>query len=402
MTAPAPAPSVPAAARSAPRAPGERAPRPIRDGWLLSARGDLAVFAGPVLLAAALIGVGFALGLPKDALPLWAYALLVVGCDVAHVHATAFRAWLDPDQRALRPGLLLGVPLLCFLVGLALHAQGPLVFWRALAYLAAFHFVRQQVGWMVYVARQGGERVRWRLALDKAAIYAATLFPLLWWHAHLPKTFVWFVPGDFAPGVPTVAAVVGLGLHVAILGAWLAVCAADAVRGRGVNRARVLVLATTWLAWVGGIVLLESDLAFTATNVLLHAVPYAAVVHRWGRNRFAASTGPVASVFRPRRAWLFAALLVGAAFVEEGLWDRLVWHEHGALFPGPDVDLTAALLSVVVALLAVPQAAHYVLDAFLWRTGPGRNPGLAEYLRLVPAGPRRDSTPEGGIRTAVR
>jgi hypothetical protein len=166
--------------------------------------------------------------------------------------------------------------------------------------------------------------------------------------------------------------------------------------------ARVLVLATTWLAWVGGIVLLESDLAFTATNVLLHGIPYAAVVHRWGRNRFAASAGPVASVFRPRRAWLFAALLVGAAFLEEGLWDRLVWHEHGALFPGPDVDLGAALLSVVVALFAIPQAAHYVLDAFLWRTGPGRNPGLAEYLRLVPAGERRDSAAEGGILTGVR
>jgi hypothetical protein len=136
---------------------------------------------------------------------------------------------------------------------------------------------------------------------------------------------------------------------------------------------------------VGGIVLLESDLAFTATNVLLHGIPYAAVVHRWGWNRFAASTGPVASVFRPGRAWLFAALLIGAAFLEEGLWDRLVWHEHGALFPGPALDLSAALLSIVVALLAIPQAAHYVLDAFLWRTGPGKNPGLAEYLRLVPA-----------------
>jgi hypothetical protein len=360
------------------------------------------VFAGPVLLAAALIGVGWSLGLPKDALPLWAYALLVVGCDVAHVHATAFRAWLDPEQRALRPGLLLVVPLACFLVGLALHVHGPLTFWRALAYLAAFHFVRQQVGWMTYVGRQGGETVRWRLALDRAAIYASTLFPLLWWHAHLPRTFTWFVPGDFVPGVPRIAALLGLGLHALILAAWAAVALADAVRGRGVNRARVLVLATTWLAWVGGIVLLESDLAFTATNVLLHGIPYAAVVHRWGRNRFGGDAGPVASVFRPGRAWLFGALLVGAAFLEEGLWDRLVWHEHGALFPGPALDLSAALLSVAVALLAVPQAAHYVLDAFLWRTGPGRNPGLAEHLRLVPAGPRRDPTAEDGMTTGLR
>lgn len=356
----------------------------VRDGWLLSARGDLLVFGGPVLAAGALVALGAASGLPSDALPLWAYALLVVGCDVAHVHATAFRAWLDPSQWERRPGTLLVVPLLCFLGGLVLHLFGALLFWRALAYLAAFHFVRQQVGWMTYVARQGGERDRRRLALDRAAIYAATLYPLLWWHAHLPRPFVWFVPGDFAPGLPTAALAVGAGLHVVILAAWVALAGADLARGRGLNRARLLVLGSTWLAWVGGIVLLESDLAFTATNVLLHGVPYAAVVHRWGTRRFAGEPGPVAAVFRPGRAWLFGLLLVGAALLEEGLWDRLVWHEHGALFPGPALDLSGALPSVVVALLAVPQASHYVLDAFLWRTGAA-NPGLAEHLGIVPA-----------------
>ncbi len=359
-------------------------PARVRDGWLLSARGDLAVFGGPVLLAALLVALGALLGLPRDGLPPWAFLLLVVGCDVAHVHATAFRAWLDPEQRRLRPGLLLGVPLGCFALGLLLHRQDGLLFWRVLAYLAAFHFVRQQVGWMTYVARQGGERDRRRLAFDRLAVYAATVFPLLWWHAHLPRAFVWFVPGDFAPGLPRgVALAAGL-LHGVVLVAWLALCARDALVGRGVNRARLLVLGSTWAAWVGGIVLLESDLAFTASNVLLHGVPYAVVVHRWGRARFAGEAGPVAAVFRPGRALLYVGPLVLAAWLEEGLWDRLLWHDHAALFPGPEVELSPALASVVVALLAVPQASHYVLDAFLWRTG-ARNPGLAEHLGLLPA-----------------
>ena len=38
-----------------------------------------------------------------------------------------------------------------------------------------------------------------------------------------------------------------------------------------------------------------------------------------------------------------------------------------------------ATLSLVVPLLALPQATHYVLDAFLWRFD-GSNPRLAEYL----------------------
>lgn len=365
--------------------PSARAPQ-VHDGWLISARGDLAMFAGPVALAGLLTFVGHALGVPRDGLPPWAFLLLVVGCDVAHVHATVFRAWLDPEQRRLRPGLLLGVPLACFAVGLLLHRGSSLWFWRALAYLAAFHFVRQQVGWMVYAARQGGERDRRRLALDRLAIYASTLFPLLWWHAHLPRPYVWFVEGDFAPGLPRGAAVAAAWLHAAILAAWLSLALADAARGRGVNRARLLVLGTTWTAWVGGIVLLQSDLAFTASNVLLHGVPYGVVVYRWGTRRFAGGAGPVAAVFQPGRALLYVAPLVLAAFLEEGLWDRLVWHDHALLFPAPEAHLTPALLSVVVALLAVPQATHYVLDAFLWRTGPS-NPGLAEHLGLPAARP---------------
>ena len=39
---------------------------------------------------------------------------------------------------------------------MALYSRGELVFWRALAYLAVFHFVRQQYGWMaLYRARMG-------------------------------------------------------------------------------------------------------------------------------------------------------------------------------------------------------------------------------------------------------
>jgi hypothetical protein len=361
----------------------------VRDGWILSARGDLAVFLGPVALAGLIVLLGHALGVADDGLPPWAFLLLVVGCDVAHVHATVFRAWLDPVQRSRRPGLLLGVPLLCFGAGLALHRHDGLLFWRVLAYLAAFHFVRQQVGWMVYASRQGGERDRRRLALDKLAVYAATVFPLVWWHAHLPRAFVWFVPGDFASGLSRDAALAAGWAHGAILASWLALLAWDAARGRGVNRARLLVLTTTWLAWVGGIVLLESDLAFTASNVLLHGVPYTVVVWRWGRRRFADERGPVAGLFQPGRAPLYVGLLVGAAFLEEGLWDRLVWHDHATLFPLPEAGLSPALGSVVVALLAVPQASHYVLDAFLWRTGPA-NPGLAEHLGIASAAPASD------------
>ena len=354
-----------------------------RDGWLLSPRGDLAVFAGPVVAAGLLVllleGVpGRPLGVPP-----WAFVLLVVGCDVSHVYATAFRTYLDPEERRRRPLLYAAVPLACLAVGVALHLVSAALFWRALAYLAAFHFVRQQVGWMAFAARRAGGASRLDRRLDKAFVYAATVFPLLWWHAH-PRTYAWFVPGDFASGLPVAVADAAHVVHWVVVAAWLGRQAWLALAGPGVDRARLLIGASTWLAWYGGIVILSSDLAFTASNVLAHGVPYLAVVHRYGGARWRPEgRSSFARLFRADAFPLYLVLLAMAAFLEEWAWDRLVWHDHAALFPGAEVTLGAAALSVVVALLAVPQATHYVLDAFLWRVGP-QNPLLAERLGFAP------------------
>lgn len=352
-----------------------------RNGWILSARGDAVVFVGPLLAAGLLTAIAAIAGHLDAEVPAWGFLLLVVGCDVAHVYATLFRTYLDPAERRRRSGLLTAVPLGVLAAGVLLYTDSPLTFWRALAYVAAFHFVRQPWGWMSYAARRAGETSRLDRRLDALAIHAATLYPLVWWHGHLPRRFAWFVDGDFAAGLPSAAVRLALVLHVAALAAWVLRQATLLATGRPVNLAKWLVLGSTWLAWTAGIVWIDGDLVFTATNVLAHGVPYTAVVHRWGRVRFAGVPGAVASLFRPRRMLAFLGVLVAIAFVEEALWDGLVWHEHAAIFRLPAVSVPDAGLAFLVPLLAVPQGTHYVLDAFLWRTRRG-NPGLASALRL--------------------
>ncbi len=354
-------------------------PRP-RSGWILSPAGDLAVFAGPVAAAALLALLAARAGTLHDEVPPWAFVLLVVGCDVAHVWSTLFRTYLDPEERARRGGLLAVVPAACFAAGVILHLFGAAVFWRALAYVAVFHFVRQQYGWMAFAARKAGETSALDRRLDAAAVYAATLFPILWWHARLPRSFDWFRDGDFVPGLPGAVADGAGAVHFAILGAWVARQGWLAAAGRPVNAAKALVLASTWATWYGGIVWLDSDLAFTASNVLAHGVPYMALVHRWGRARWAGTGGRMALLFRPAGFLAFYGLLFAIAFAEEGLWDGLVWHQHGGIFPVPRIEAGDGALGFLVPLLAVPQATHYVLDAFLWRTSAAENPGLAERL----------------------
>jgi hypothetical protein len=62
--------------------------------------------------------------------------------------------------------------------------------------------------------------------------------------------------------------------------------------------------------------------------------------------------------------------LVVIGFLEEGLWAGLVWREHLNFF-FPFADLPAIIqkdtLSLLVPLLTLPQATHYVLDGFIWK-----------------------------------
>ena len=64
-----------------------------------------------------------------------------------------------------------------------------------------------------------------------------------------------------------------------------------AASGRPWSPGKSLVVATTWLSWWVGIVVFDSDYAFTVTNVLIHGVPYLALVWRYGRSRYGRATG---------------------------------------------------------------------------------------------------------------
>jgi len=338
--------------------------------WLVSAGWDVTVFGGSALAAFALLLWGRLSGLLEGPVPAWTWVVTVLFVDVAHVWATAYRVYLDPEERARRPGLYLAIPLCCYVAGVLLYSSSAALFWRVLAYVAVFHFVRQQYGWVALYRRRLGSSTRLDRWLDDAAIYGATLYPLLYWHANLPREFEWFIAGDFLPGLPKQTAAALLPVHLAITGAYVVRQAFLIASGRPLSAGKNLVVATTWLIWFVGIVLFDSDYAFTVTNVLVHGIPYLALVWVHGRARWRLSTVALARVFQPRAWPLFLAPLFVAAWSEEWLWDRLVWHERAALFPGPSWLPAPESLALLVPLLALPQATHYVLDGWIWRVRP--------------------------------
>jgi hypothetical protein len=116
--------------------------------WLWSKPIDLAVFGGSAALALALVAIGHATGLSDRPLPEWSWVALVLGVDVAHVYSTSFRTYFDREELARHPIRYWLLPLAVYAAGVLLYSAGALTFWRVLAYVALFHFVRQQVGWV--------------------------------------------------------------------------------------------------------------------------------------------------------------------------------------------------------------------------------------------------------------
>jgi hypothetical protein len=354
-------------------------------------RADIAIFGGSAALALALAALSPLLS-DAGAMPTWGWFAFVLAVDVAHVHATLFRTYFDRDELAKRRALYIGAPIVCWAVGFVLHLASELTFWRVLAYVAVLHFIRQQVGWVAIYRARSGDRSRVTKLLDEATIYAATGFPLLYWHARLPRTFRWFVEGDFVtfPWLEALVAPAQI-IWVVLLAAYVVRAVWQRFQGQTVAYGKHLVVGTTALTWYIGIVWTNSDFQFTVTNVLVHGLPYMALLWVYTRERGREKPGTLVARIASLGVVAFAATLLAIAFAEELLWDRLVWHDRPSLFGGAwrhDSLLGPTARAFIVPLLALPQSTHYVLDAVLWRrkdTGPAQAKALGFGPAPLPA-----------------
>lgn len=329
-------------------------------GWVFSRKEDLWVFGGSSLLSMALLTLGITLGWDQQPVSPALFLFSVVFVDVAHVWSTVFRTYLDRASFRRHRSFYLAVPVIAYALSVALYSEGPHVFWRALAYLAVWHFIRQQAGFMKLARAQNDTT---SVRIDQAAVFLSALVPVLYWHAHLPRAFDWFIDGDFAEVGPAAP-------YLFVVGCVLLVCALVAyvyqhIRYRQQAWGKHLILLVTLISWWSAIVWFDSDYAFTVMNVLPHGLPYLYLLTRYTRDRAHEQTSGL-RWWRHFTAAKVLALVWLVAFFEEVLWDRTHWHDHAALF-GTAVSLPTTAELWWVPLLALPQLTHYILDGFVWR-----------------------------------
>ena len=330
--------------------------------WLFSAPVDLSVFLGSAVVSLVLLAIGWQFGFLNDDSPDWTWVSAVLLIDVAHVWSTSFRVYFDAAELRRRVWLYTLVPIFGYAVGVALYSEGELIFWKSLALFAVFHFVRQQYGWVKLYRAKLREKSRFSLFLDTAAIYLATVYPLAFWMTSLPRNFNWFVENDFF-SLPQIVETVLFPIYVFALAAYFAKLFYQYSTAGFLNIGKDIIVLTTAVCWYVGIVALNSDYAFTVTNVIIHGVPYFALIYFYSKSRRETANRFYRTI---SSNWLiFLATLWALAYIEELLWNCGVWHEHEFLF-GKSWSIDDWKI-YLVPLLAVPQLTHYILDGFVWR-----------------------------------
>ncbi len=350
--------------------------------WIHSAAFDLSLILGPSLMAC-LIVLLFNKGFEQHhAVGPMAWIILVVCIDVAHVYSSIFRTYGDSDMQAR--SLLWLVPLLCWGFGSVLYSLGPHIFWAGLAYIAVFHFIRQQYGFAMIYARGERDYPSYFKQLDRVSIYAATIYPLVFWHTHLPRNFNWFLEGDFIGfSFPEASRIAGW-IYISILVSYTIKEFWIVLQYKYFNIPRNLIVISTALSWYVGIVWLNNDLAFTLTNVVSHGIPYMALVWLYGNKNKNSKSLKLRgkSLFSLPMIPVYIGILVLLAYLEEGLWDAFVWRDHMrffSIFSDLPIIQDRLVLALLVPLLALPQSTHYIFDAFLWRVR-GKDSGWKNVL----------------------
>jgi hypothetical protein len=334
-----------------------------QEWWLFSPKVDLGVFLGSAIISFIALFIGAKIGVLKGSTPDWVWVPAVLLIDVAHVYSTGFRVYLDNEELKRRPWLYILVPVIALVIGILLYSQGELTFWRTIAYLAVFHFIRQQYGWVALYRAKLGERDSVSWWIDALAIYSATIFPLIYWHTHLPRKFWWFLTGDFL-SIPIVIYKIAEPIYYTSLALYLLKTIYCGFFKNHWNPGKDIILITTVLCWYVGIIGYNSDYAFTVTNVIIHGVPYLALVYWYSHQRCEDYKNKGVYKLFESGPVNFLLLLWALAYVEELLWDKGVWQERNWLFGAPwDFDIKF----ILVPLLALPQITHYILDGFIWK-----------------------------------
>lgn len=333
--------------------------------WIHKAKTDLAFIIGPSFFVLAIIFIFQSyITRIEENYSFYTWLFLIVFIDVAHVYATLFKTYFVADEFKKQKQRLILLPIICFVTGIVLFSLGSLIFWSFLAYVAVFHFIRQQYGFMRLYARKE-TKTKISVWIDNLAIYASTGYPMLYWFFSSKRKFNWFVENEFFRFESQTILEILFWIYIGILILYVFYTAIKSIQNHFFNIPKNSIILGTALSWYFGIVYFNDDLIFTLLNVVSHGIPYMALIYfKEIDGKSKSELGRLSFLKQYKGILVYVGILVLIAFSEEFLWELFVWNENINI---TNFDFSSWQI-LLVPLLSVPQFTHYLLDGFIWKS----------------------------------
>ena len=302
----------------------------------------------------------------------WSWILIVLSIDVAHVYSTVYKTYFKPSAWKNHRIKMLIVPFVIWIIGVMAYSISSKLFWSLLAYFAVFHFIRQQYGFFRLYSLKSAPVKGLRKIILNSSIYAAPVIPIIIWHLRGQQNFNWLTAGDFVyfnlPAlVPLMNILLAVFAIVYFYVEWL-----EMKTNKAWNVPRILLTYSTGISYYISVVLINNDFVFSLVNVIGHGIPYLALVWFSEKRTLNNESPTILKIVLAKWGWVLFYLIVFAfAYVEESMWDVLIWRENsvpfGWMYSFVDAISDEQIISFVIPLLIMPQVVHYVLDGYIWR-----------------------------------
>jgi len=337
----------------------------MKQPWIHKAKTDgLFILSPPFVILVVVVFCQPWLQMLENDYSFYTWLFFVVFIDVAHVYATLFKTYLVPKAFQERKKLLILLPVVCFALGMILFMLGSKVFWVTLAYIAVFHFIRQQYGFMRLYSRYEA-KTSLDVIADNIIIYTATGYPMLYWFMSPGRKFTWFMQDEFfSYRNDALLKIFGYAYVVILIGYGFLVLY-KYIKSCYFNIPKNAIIAGTAVSWYFGIVYYNNDLVFTMLNIVSHGVPYMSLIYLKEIKQSSEIHGIIYYLTAYKSFFIYAGFLIVLAFSEEYLWEIMVWNEK---FTISNYSVFENWHFLLVPLLVVPQFTHYILDGFIWKT----------------------------------
>lgn len=307
--------------------------------------------------------------------PLWLFIFTII-FDVSHVWWSLYRVYFNSLEFVAHKRLYTITPIIVFIVVfwiMLYENTWTLLFW-IIGFLAVYHFIKQQVWFILLYANKEKNRNYIDSIFDKIIWFTITGFPMIYWFSNInTRNYIWFFSWEFVSLPSYLFPTLWIIFFMIIISYFIY----EIIRNYFWKKSNLLKYAyifITFFIWFNWIVWNNSLLIFAFGNMLLHWLNYLGIVYLSTQNKLKIwnykTNNFINKILSYPFFWFLSIILI-IAIIEEYFWDQFFRHERNdfwwSVFYNFSDNLNIFIISWIIAILSVPQLTHYFLDWYIWR-----------------------------------